>query len=141
MHSYYVLRHLTDGPYVLSSSYNLFQMFGLPIPLHGIIYLLLLHIYAHRYIPYTTVFAIICLLICWLFLALTILDTNNKYVWIVRVFTKLFSHEQDVYWQIHPTKPKHYCIVWNEPPQALPSMSMHTKRNIYAIIKQATSPH
>ena len=22
------------------------------------------------------------------------------------------------YWQIHPTKPKHYCIVWNEQPQA-----------------------
>ena len=36
----------------------------------------------------------------------------------------------------HPTKPKHYCIVWNELPQAL-----HTKRNICAIIKQATSPH
>ena len=34
------------------------------------------------------------------------------------------------YWQIHPTKPKHYCIVWNEPPQALASMSMHTKRNM-----------
>ena len=45
------------------------------------------------------------------------------------------------YWQIHPTKPKHYCIFWNKPPQALASMSMHTKRNICAIIKQATSPH
>ena len=22
------------------------------------------------------------------------------------------------YWQIHPTKPKHYCIFWNEQPQA-----------------------
>ena len=22
------------------------------------------------------------------------------------------------YWQIHPTKPKHFCIVWNEQPQA-----------------------
>ena len=33
------------------------------------------------------------------------------------------------FWQIHPTKPKHYCIVWNEPPQALASMSMHTKLN------------
>ena len=44
------------------------------------------------------------------------------------------------YWQIHPTKPKHYCIVWNEPPRALVSMSMHTKRNICAKIKQATSP-
>ena len=27
------------------------------------------------------------------------------------------------------TKPKHYCIVWNEPPEALASMSMHSKRN------------
>ena len=25
---------------------------------------------------------------------------------------------------------KHYCIVWNEPPQALVSMSMHTKLNM-----------
>ena len=37
-------------------------------------------------------------------------------------------------------KLKYYCIVWNEPPQALASMSMHTKRNICAIIKQAISP-
>ena len=40
-----------------------------------------------------------------------------------------------------PNQVKHYCIVWNELPQALASMSMHTKRNICAIIKQATSPH
>ena len=39
------------------------------------------------------------------------------------------------------TKPKHYCIVWNELPQALASMLMHTKLNICAIIKQVTSPH
>ena len=45
------------------------------------------------------------------------------------------------YWQIQPTKPKHYCIVWNEQPQALVSMSMHTKQNICAIIKQVTSSH
>ena len=44
-------------------------------------------------------------------------------------------------WRIHPTKPKHYCIVWNEPPQALASISMHTKLNICAIIKQAKFPH
>ena len=31
--------------------------------------------------------------------------------------------------------------VWNEPPQALASMSMHTKLNICAIIKQVTFPH
>ena len=29
---------------------------------------------------------------------------------------------------------KHYCIVWNEQPQAWTSMSMHTKQNICAII-------
>ena len=45
----------------------------------------------------------------------------------------------DADWQIHPTKPKHCCIVWNEPPQALASMSMHTKRNICAIITQAAN--
>ena len=45
------------------------------------------------------------------------------------------------YWQIHPTKLKHYCIVWNKPLQALASMSMHTKLNICALIKQATFPH
>ena len=45
------------------------------------------------------------------------------------------------YWQIQTTKQKHYCIVWNEPPHALASMSTHTKRNICAIIKQVTSPH
>ena len=39
--------------------------------------------------------------------------------------------------QIHPTKLKHYFIVWNELPQALASMSMHTKWNTYALIKQA----
>ena len=38
------------------------------------------------------------------------------------------------------TQPKHYCIIMNEPPQALASMSMHTKLNICAIIKQATEP-
>ena len=31
--------------------------------------------------------------------------------------------------------------VWNEPPQALASMSMHTKLNVWAIIKQTTFPH
>ena len=44
-------------------------------------------------------------------------------------------------WQIHPTRPKHYCIVWNEPPQALASMSMHTKLNTCAIIKKLSFPH
>ena len=46
-----------------------------------------------------------------------------------------------VYWWIHPTKPKHYCLVWNEPPQALASMSMHTKLNTCVITKQVTFPH
>ena len=36
---------------------------------------------------------------------------------------------------------KHYCIVWSEPSLALASMSMHTKLNICALIKQATFPH
>ena len=40
-----------------------------------------------------------------------------------------------------PAKLKHYYIVWNEPPVALASMSMHTKRNTCALIKQATFPH
>ena len=36
------------------------------------------------------------------------------------------------FWQMHPTKPKQFCIVWNELPQALASMSMRTKRNACA---------
>ena len=32
------------------------------------------------------------------------------------------------------------CMVWNEPMQSWASMSMHTRRNICALIKQATSP-
>ena len=32
-------------------------------------------------------------------------------------------------------------VIWNEPPQALASMSMHTKLNISAIIKELTLPH
>ena len=39
-----------------------------------------------------------------------------------------------------PTKPKNFCIVWNEQQQALASMLMHTKRNICAIIKRGKSP-
>ena len=34
------------------------------------------------------------------------------------------------YWRIRLIKQRHCCIVWNEPPQALASMSMHTKLNI-----------
>ena len=34
------------------------------------------------------------------------------------------------FWQTHPPKLKPYCVVWNEPLQALASMSMHTKQNI-----------
>ena len=45
------------------------------------------------------------------------------------------------FWQMHQAKPKHYCIVWNEPPQALASMSMQIKRNTCALTKQATFPH
>ena len=39
---------------------------------------------------------------------------------------------------MHPSKPKPYCIVWNKLPQALASISTHTKRNICALIKQVT---
>ena len=42
---------------------------------------------------------------------------------------------------MHLLKPKPYCIVWNELPQALASMSMHTKWNTCPLIKQATFPH
>ena len=42
---------------------------------------------------------------------------------------------------IHPPKSKHYCIVWNELPQALATMSMYTKRNMCALIKQAIFPN
>ena len=40
-----------------------------------------------------------------------------------------------------PTQAETCYIVWNEPLQSLASMSMHTKRNICALIKQATPPH
>ena len=45
------------------------------------------------------------------------------------------------YWRIHLIKQIHYCIVWNEPQQALASMSMHTKLNICVTTKRATLPH
>ena len=45
------------------------------------------------------------------------------------------------YWRIRLIKQRHYCIVWNEPQQALVSMSMHTKLNICVTTKQATLPH
>ena len=38
-------------------------------------------------------------------------------------------------------KPRHHCLIWNEPPQALASMSMHTKVNICVTNKQATLQH
>ena len=40
-----------------------------------------------------------------------------------------------------PTQAETCYIVWNEPLQASASLSMHTRRNICALIKQATSPH
>ena len=45
------------------------------------------------------------------------------------------------YWRIRQIKQRHYCIVWNEPQQALASMSMHTKLNICVTTKRATLPH
>ena len=41
----------------------------------------------------------------------------------------------------HLHKPKPCYIVWNELLQASVSMSMHTRLNICASIKQVTSPH
>ena len=41
--------------------------------------------------------------------------------------------------RLHPTKPKHYCTVWNKPPQASASMSMHSKLNTCALIKRDIS--
>ena len=40
-----------------------------------------------------------------------------------------------------PRPSRNPAIVWNEPLQRSASMSMHTRRNICASIKQATSPH
>ena len=51
------------------------------------------------------------------------------------------DYADDIAILANTTKPKRYCIVWNEPPQALAYMSMHTKLNICAIIKQATFSH
>ena len=34
-----------------------------------------------------------------------------------------------------------YAVVWNEPLQALDFMLMHTKLNLCALIRKATSPH
>ena len=45
------------------------------------------------------------------------------------------------FWQMHPPKPKPCYIVWNEPLQALASMSMHTRQSICALINQVTSLH
>ena len=43
--------------------------------------------------------------------------------------------------RIRLIKQRHYCIVWNEPQQALASMSMRTKLNICVTTKGATSLH
>ena len=43
--------------------------------------------------------------------------------------------------RLYAPKPKSCYIVWNEQLQAEASMSMHIKRNICALIKEATSPH
>ena len=51
------------------------------------------------------------------------------------------EHADDIALLANPSKPKPYCIVWNKPSQALADMAMHTKRNTYALIKQATFPH
>ena len=33
-------------------------------------------------------------------------------------------------WQKHPLKPKHYCLIWNEPPQALEYMCFNQTGDI-----------
>ena len=43
------------------------------------------------------------------------------------------------FWQMHLPMRKSCYIVWGEPPQASAFMSMHPKRNICALIKEATS--
>ena len=59
----------------------------------------------------------------------------NKIIpWIL--FTLVHFH---IY--IYISKPKPCYIVWNEQLLAQASMSMHTRRNIWALIKQATFPH
>ena len=45
------------------------------------------------------------------------------------------------YWRIRLIKQRHYYIAWNEPQQALASMSMHPKLNICVTTKRATLPH
>ena len=40
-----------------------------------------------------------------------------------------------------PAQTEPCYLVWNEPPQASTSILMYTKRNVCALIKQATSPH
>ena len=49
------------------------------------------------------------------------------------------DHADDI--AILANTPNQAETVWNEPPQALVFMSMHTKRNICAIIKQAKFPN
>ena len=50
------------------------------------------------------------------------------------------DYADDIAIMANTGKTKHNCIIWNELPQALASMSMHAKLNICALIKQATSP-
>ena len=59
---------------------------------------------------------------------------------IVHVVHPYSSIDTTVAWKKQPNQ-AYYYIGWNEPPQALASMSMHTKLNICAIIKQPTFPH
>ena len=59
---------------------------------------------------------------------------------------KLFIFVQYVYIYIYIyiyiyMLPKPYCIVRKETLQAFADISMHTKRNTCALIKQATFPH
>ena len=45
------------------------------------------------------------------------------------------------FWQMYPLKLKLCYIIWNELLQVSASISMHTRQDIYDLIKKATSSH
>ena len=55
-------------------------------------------------------------------------------------FRAPIRHECQTAQQMHPPKLKPSYIVWNEALQASASISMHTRRNLWALIKQVTYP-
>ena len=55
--------------------------------------------------------------------------------------TYFFKVSEIVYLLIDNNIGNYLINVWNEPLQALDSMLMHTKLNLRALIRKATSPH